>query len=207
MTTNQKTLSKDDVPTEDIPDYWAFHPTFDAERHDVPFVLWTDDKDGHIDVWRDDDVWVVVLRIGGGNPVHGTDTTEVARLCPETEDGLKRSFYTLASEYDEAWRTELVNMREVGRSGEIVRIDRQTRFGNPFRLEKDGGDYTREESVRQYRKWFNAQLDDDDEFREAVHSLRGETLGCWCTPKLCHGDVILHYLHGRGIDLELEDEP
>jgi hypothetical protein len=83
-------------------------------------------------------------------------------------------------------------MKRFGKQG-VTKIDRTTRFGNPFRLEKDGGDYTREESVVAYQNWFYEKLQ-DDEFREAVEELRGETLGCWCKPKACHGDVILHYL-------------
>ena len=93
-------------------------------------------------------------------------------------------------------RTELVNVSRHGKDG-VRMIDRDTRFGNPFRLEEDGGDYTREESVKAYRDWFIEKIESDDEFREAVEELRGETLGCWCKPKACHGDVILTYLRGQ----------
>lgn len=31
----------------------------------------------------------------------------------------------------------------------------------------------------------------------AIHELRGKTLGCWCRPKLCHGDVLAHLADGR----------
>ncbi|WP_244510228.1 DUF4326 domain-containing protein [Natronobacterium texcoconense] len=82
-------------------------------------------------------------------------------------------------------------------------IDRDTRFGNPFRLKKDGGDYTRQESVDRYEKWFKKKIRTDPDFRAAVEELRGETLGCWCKPKACHGDVILAYLRGN---LEVEPE-
>jgi len=93
--------------------------------------------------------------------------------------------------------TEIVNMRTAGHGGDIMRVDRQTRFGNPFRLNKDGGDYTRAESIEEYRKWFKEQIRTNPEFRAAVEELRGETLGCWCKPKACHADVILDYLEGR----------
>ena len=66
-------------------------------------------------------------------------------------------------------------------------------LGNPFTM----SNHTREEAVEKYREAFRERLD-DDEFREAVESLRGKTLGCYCTPKACHGDVILAYLrHGE----------
>jgi hypothetical protein len=95
--------------------------------------------------------------------------------------------------------TDLVNMGSHGREG-VTPIDRSTRFGNPFRLEKDGGGYTREGSIEAYRVWFTEQLE-DNEFREAVEDLRGETLGCWCKPKACHGDVLLEYLETGEVDV------
>lgn len=90
--------------------------------------------------------------------------------------------------------TELVNVAEHGREG-VTMIDRSTRFGNPFKMAKDGGEHTRESSIEAYREWFRDQLE-DDEFRAAVEDLRGKTLGCWCKPKACHGDVILACLRG-----------
>lgn len=89
--------------------------------------------------------------------------------------------------------TELVNVSEHGREG-VRMIDRSTQFGNPFRMEKDSGEYTREGCIEAYREWFCETFQDDPEFRAAVESLRGKTLGCYCKPKPCHGDVILKYL-------------
>ncbi len=99
-------------------------------------------------------------------------------------------------------KTELVNVSRHGKEG-VRMVDRNTQFGNPFRLENHGGDYTREESVAQYEKWFKNKIQSDPEFREAVEDLRGETLGCWCKPKACHGDVILGYLRGN-LEVELD---
>ncbi len=93
-------------------------------------------------------------------------------------------------------QTTLVNVSRHGRDG-VEMIDRSTQFGNPFRLEKDGGDYTRESSVEAYREWFLEKIEDDPEFKQSVEALRGETLGCWCKPKACHGEVILAYLRGE----------
>jgi hypothetical protein len=97
-------------------------------------------------------------------------------------------------------KTELVNVSRHDKD-DVCMIDRGTRFGNPFRLKEDGGDYTRQESVEEYEEWFINKISSDDEFREAVEELRGETLGCWCKPKACHGDVILSYLRGN-LDVE-----
>jgi hypothetical protein len=63
-------------------------------------------------------------------------------------------------------------------------------LGNPYRI-SDG--YDREEAVAKYREAFRDRLE-DDEFREAVEDLRGKTLACWCSPRACHGDVIVEYI-------------
>ncbi|WP_227357095.1 DUF4326 domain-containing protein [Haladaptatus salinisoli] len=89
-------------------------------------------------------------------------------------------------------KTTLVNVRNHGRNG-VTMIDRSTKYGNPFRMEKDGGQHTREGCVDAYREWWYAN--EQAELREqAKEELLGEVLGCWCTPKACHGDVILEYL-------------
>jgi hypothetical protein len=93
-------------------------------------------------------------------------------------------------------KTELVNVSRYGKDG-VQMIDRDTKFGNKFRLKEDGGNYTRQESVEKYREWFKNKIQSKSDFREDVEDLRGETLGCWCKPKDCHGDVILEYLRGR----------
>lgn len=70
-----------------------------------------------------------------------------------------------------------------------VRIDRATRWGNPF-LMNDESDRTA--VIASYRKWV---LTSDslaaDWIRRHVHQLRGKRLGCWCAPRPCHGDVLL----------------
>ena len=66
-----------------------------------------------------------------------------------------------------------------------VLIDRSTRWGNPYRIGRDG---TREEVIAKYRA--------DERFRTArfvamvKSELRGKILGCWCAPLPCHGDVL-----------------
>lgn len=68
-----------------------------------------------------------------------------------------------------------------------VRIDRQTRWGNPFVIGKDG---TRENVIAKYREWLLAK-GNEHMVTEAQKHLRGKTLGCWCAPKACHGDVLV----------------
>lgn len=64
-----------------------------------------------------------------------------------------------------------------------IYIGRPSRWGNPFRIGPDG---TREEVIARYRGWLLAQPD----LLAAVPTLRGKTLGCWCAPNRCHGDVL-----------------
>lgn len=67
-------------------------------------------------------------------------------------------------------------------------------FGNPFKLRREAD---RERILSLYRNWFYQRLDEDPEFKRRIHKLRGKTLGCFCKPKACHGDVIAHYLNTR----------
>ena len=64
-----------------------------------------------------------------------------------------------------------------------VYIGRPSKWGNPFVLGKDG---TREEVVDKYRAWILQQ----PKLLADLWELRGKTLGCWCHPQACHGDVL-----------------
>lgn len=64
-----------------------------------------------------------------------------------------------------------------------VLIDRTTKWGNPFVVTIDG---TRERVIERYR----AHLLDSPHLMAALHELKGKTLGCWCKPQACHGDVL-----------------
>jgi uncharacterized phage-like protein YoqJ len=72
-------------------------------------------------------------------------------------------------------------------------------FGNPFRLEDFGGD--REACLRVYRAYFYDRLSYDLEFRRKVQALKGKTLGCFCWPDLCHGEVIAEHLDGERLSV------
>ena len=62
-------------------------------------------------------------------------------------------------------------------------IGRPGKWGNPFEIGKDG---TREDVVRKYRAWVIKQ----PVLMSSLHELKGKTLGCWCAPRACHGDVL-----------------
>lgn len=67
-------------------------------------------------------------------------------------------------------------------------------FGNPFYVEK----YGREKCIELYREYFYKRIAEDNEFKLAIHSLKGKRLGCFCKQAdkevACHGDVIKEYL-------------
>lgn len=91
--------------------------------------------------------------------------------------------------------TTVVNVRKTSCEG-VVMVDRSTKYGNPYRMEKDGGDYSREGCIEAFREWWYA--DGQEELRrQAIEELQGETLGCWCKPKACHADVIAAYLNSK----------
>lgn len=75
-----------------------------------------------------------------------------------------------------------------------VYIGRPGPWGNPFSHLPGKGEVqvaTREEAVAQYKAWLWKRMQSDPEFTAKVGSLRGKTLGCWCAPAACHGDVLL----------------
>ncbi len=78
-----------------------------------------------------------------------------------------------------------------------VKIDRTTKWGNPFVIGKDG---TRAECIELYKRFVagNAATKRKDVLasRELVASsaqeLRGKNLACWCPmDEPCHADVLL----------------
>jgi Domain of unknown function (DUF4326) len=74
-------------------------------------------------------------------------------------------------------------------NGRDVQIDRQTKWGNPFIIGKDGD---RSEVVEKYREWVVQQ----PELMDSITELRGKRLGCHCSPALCHGDVLAELADG-----------
>ena len=75
-----------------------------------------------------------------------------------------------------------------------VKVDRTTRWGNPFRA-GEGGIETSEEAIRAYRQW----LGRNPELKRAARTeLAGRNLACWCAlDGPCHADVLLQLARGR----------
>lgn len=88
----------------------------------------------------------------------------------------------------------------IGRRG-IVFINKErypkqdSIWANPFKVGKDG---TREEVVHKYEVWIKSRLENEPELKEELIKLSGKNLGCWCSPELCHSEVLLRtieFLH------------
>ena len=67
-----------------------------------------------------------------------------------------------------------------------VYIGRPSKWGNPFQIGLQG---TREEVIAKYELYLRTNA----ELMKALPELKGKTLGCWCAPKLCHGEILLRY--------------
>lgn len=74
-----------------------------------------------------------------------------------------------------------------------IYIGRGSKWGNPFTHIPYGTQATwivasREEAIARYEEWIRAQ----PELMEACkRELPGKTLGCYCVPLACHGEVLL----------------
>jgi hypothetical protein len=90
-------------------------------------------------------------------------------------------------------KTKVVNIRNekydvyIGRSGR----GQDGYFGNPFPLLPG---QSRGANLEKYKTYFYERLKSDPEFRKRIRGLKGKTLGCFCKPYPCHGDIIVEYL-------------
>jgi hypothetical protein len=90
-------------------------------------------------------------------------------------------------------QTKAVNIRNENYDVYIGRAGRgqDGYFGNPFPLLPG---QPRGASLDKYRAYFKDRLKTDPEFSRRINGLKGKTLGCFCKPYPCHGDIIAEYL-------------
>lgn len=69
------------------------------------------------------------------------------------------------------------------KEGYDIYIGRPSKWGNPFTIGKDG---SREEVISKYEAYIMSRPD----LFKALSELEGKTLGCWCKPLACHGDIL-----------------
>jgi hypothetical protein len=71
-----------------------------------------------------------------------------------------------------------------------VYIGRGSKWGNRFVLIEHGGEYTREEAIALYEE----EIRTKPELLALLPTLKGKTLGCYCKPEACHGDILVKLL-------------
>ena len=74
-------------------------------------------------------------------------------------------------------------------NGLAVRIDRKTRFGNPFLMKSED---ERDAVCKAYRGHLEAKPD----LVADAGELAGKVLICWCHPLRCHGDQLAELANG-----------
>lgn len=70
-----------------------------------------------------------------------------------------------------------------------IYIGRPSKWGNPFVIGDDG--LTREQVLKKYKEWI---LQQPQLSKNELWMLKGKTLGCWCKPKPCHGDILVELI-------------
>lgn len=110
----------------------------------------------------------------------------------------------LEEQRKQRYSTRVVNMRKepydvyIGRAGHGF----DGYFGNPYAAEHicERCSQLHERPVDTlacFKDYFNERVLKDSAFRERVAALKGKTLGCFCKPKICHGDIIVAYLEAK----------
>jgi len=75
-----------------------------------------------------------------------------------------------------------------------VYIGRGSIYGNPFVIGVDGN---RKQCIEKYKDYILT----NKELYDSILLLEGKTLGCFCKPKPCHGDVICDLLNKKNFSL------
>lgn len=70
-----------------------------------------------------------------------------------------------------------------------VYIGRPSFYGNPYEIGKHGN---REQVLEKYRNYLKSH---PDIVGRAKRELKGKTLGCFCKPYACHGDILKEYIN------------
>ena len=83
--------------------------------------------------------------------------------------------------------TKVININHTA-AQDYVPIGRGTLWGNPYVIGRDG---TREEVIDKYRVYIVKRLLIEAGLVFELMKLDGKTLGCYCKPEACHGDVLV----------------
>lgn len=110
-----------------------------------------------------------------------TPDFRLENLCPKCFNlACNNEWFTL-TEIMVVNSTNVVNLKT---SKYDVFIGRPSKWGNPFKIGKDG---TRSEVIKKYEQWIRTQPN----LLKDLIELKGKTLGCYCKPEACHGDILI----------------
>jgi hypothetical protein len=114
---------------------------------------------------------------------------EVARKPTEPEwlpDELERKAKVEAGETVVAnFQRDKHLIQWASQNGEMLAIDRTSKWGNPFILGPDGD---RDRVCDYFEKHY---APNKDSFIESAHELKGKVLCCHCYPERCHGNALI----------------
>lgn len=75
------------------------------------------------------------------------------------------------------------------------KVDRSTKFGNPFKVGNNEGEFTREEALRLYQIYLDFVI---SKKLLDIEPLRGYNLACSCSLEdNCHADILLKKLKNK----------
>ena len=80
-----------------------------------------------------------------------------------------------------------------------VYIGRGSKWGNPFTHIKDRETKaefvvnTRDEALKKYREW----ILNKPELLNSLDELKDKKLGCYCSPRRCHGDILVELINAK----------
>ena len=77
-----------------------------------------------------------------------------------------------------------------------VRIDRKSRWGNPYKLENPDDENARINVLWKYTLY----LLRNEKLLKGIPNLEGKTLACWCYPKKkCHGEILWYLAENQDL--------
>ena len=85
----------------------------------------------------------------------------------------------------------------------IVRVDRETPWGNPFVVGRHG---TRAQVIARYRRHLWRRIRAGETDLADLAALDGRDLACWCHPKPCHAAVLARAARWAAEQLEKGSE-
>lgn len=82
-------------------------------------------------------------------------------------------------------QTHKIAKRFAEEKGVYVRVDRYSKFGNPFHMKSEE---QRAEVCERYKKWI---LNKREKIQQ-IKKMKGKVFGCHCHPKQCHAHFMKH---------------